>query len=274
MHLTVDLARLVFYCLGGLLPLTSRLTQYPLVNELYIYHRILNHAIEHYGKPVKPYEDIVKNDPKIELSPRDIGPIIDKLELDGLINTIKGYGLEYKRILANQRTKQFMSSGGYITSERQIMHEILRFLAEEINRFPNKQSFNSEEIKTELFQKQLGLIPELGEVNYYLRELINEDDVRDSTTNDDLKAGRLSIIVISKTQSAFYGKKFLKPQESAPITQNIQNYQSNQGVIYGNQQIGDNIQSEGEKGLSLSRWQIILGIISIIVTILIAIFAN
>jgi len=59
-----------------------------------IMHYLLSEVSDRY---VKPYNEIFKNrTDKIE--PNQIIPIIDKLESDGLIQTLPGYGKELRKL--------------------------------------------------------------------------------------------------------------------------------------------------------------------------------
>lgn len=165
-----------------------------------------------------------------------------------------------------------MEDGGYLGSENLKLHEIVRFLTEEIERHPNKHSFDSNEILINLFQNELGLPIKLGEVNHLLRTLIEEDDVVDCTTKDNI--GTKGVLVTNNTSAAFHGKKYIKQvQDSGSPTFNIQNYQSNEGIIQGDQIIDQSSTSDSKQESNKSNRIIIaLMVITIIVMILIAIW--
>lgn len=243
-----------------------------MVHQYYIYHKILSYVAEHKGKAIEPYKEIIANDPNVNIQPKEMIPIIDQLENEGLISTNKGYGIEHKKISANELTFQFLKNGGYLNSEDKKIHEILRFLTEQVNKNTSKHSFNSDEIWTTLFKNELNLPIALGEVNFLLRKLIEEEDLIDVTSNDN--HGTKGIMVTDDTESAYHGKKYLDNEQFGTISQtvNIQNYQSNEGTIQGNQTFDNHSNSEEKKGSGkiIGIFGIILAVIAIVVSILIA----
>jgi len=243
-----------------------------MAHRYYIYHKILNYASQNLGRLISPFKEVVSSDSQLSLTAVEMVPIIDKLESDGLILTKKGVGSEHKRIMANESTSEFLQNGGYLNSENLKIHEILRWLAEQVESNPNKHSFNTEEILDGLFLTQLNLPVNIGEVNYLVRTLIDEDDVIDVTTKDNV--GTKGLMVKDDTLAAFHGKKYLNIDNSSPISQTItiENFQSNEGIIEGNQTFDNRTTSESRT--SSNKWigivALFLTAVGIVVSILIA----
>jgi len=84
------------------------------------------------------------------------------------------------------------------------LHRILEFLSTESER-QGKSSFNSGEI-AKAFDSELSIY----EINTLCKILIDNEDVRDATTGDELREKMIAVLIIAATHDAYHTKKYLK----------------------------------------------------------------
>lgn len=179
-----------------------------MLHHYYIHHAILEHASEYPDELVYPYRDIVCKNPRLNFKPTQLISVIDELASLGVINTITGVDSEYKRVLANENTSEFLSKGGFINTDDLKIHEILRFIKEQRDLNPDKQTFGVEELRTELFFDELKLRVDSSEIDYLIRILV-KDGISLSQPSE-LVQGSIDLSITQATIDAYHTKSYLK----------------------------------------------------------------
>jgi len=150
-------------------------------------------------------------------------------------------------------------------SDEEKIHAILGFIVKTNEQKSSKYSFDTDEIQKKLFVEELLLPINVQEVNYLVQKLIYDDIVMDASSKDN--QGTLTILTKRETAPAYYGKKYLKMLEntrSGP-TINIENIQSNTGIIQGDQVLSSKSKKVNHSNSNKGK---IIGIVSLIVTII------